>query len=354
MLSTVSILLALLLAFNTASPINPGNPGKTTGNMSTPGKSRLDDFQKILPAEPEFSSRKLHLSFVLNFQFEKLCLECHYENKRHQLTKVDYSNVVDDKIIEFHVVPSYDKNGNMKCFVHQYKYNYKNQLVEVVTGTGLNVEYKYDALGRRTEKIVSAPGGNKVTRYVNAGWRVLEERDENNALLKRYTYGNGIDEQVAQEYMTSNGLVTVLPMYDSTGNMIGITDDTGKLLEKYSYSVFGMPEFDYDINPPVIKSIYIGDGMFITDFSEPVKLESVTTGMKIKHEGVEIQGTFETGAGSKEIKFIPATPLQPGQMSVEIAETVEDECGNQMGSSLPTILYTQRQPPSCMTIQPRR
>jgi RHS repeat-associated protein len=260
-------------------------------------------------------------------------LKCQHENKRHQLTKVDYSNVVDNKVIEFHVVPSYDKNGNMKSFVHQYKYDYKNQLKEVVTGTGLNVEYKYDALGRRTEKIVSAPGEKEITRYVNAGWRVIEERDENNALLKRYTYGNGIDEQVAQEYNTKNGIFTFLPMYDSTGNMIGITDDTGKLIEKYSYSVFGMPEFDYDSSPPIIKNVHVIDGIVITGFSEPVNIETITSGMKVKHEGTVIQGTIEPGAGGKEIKFIPSTPLQPGQMSVEIAETVEDEAGNQMGSS---------------------
>ncbi len=33
--------------------------------------------------------------------------------------------------------------------------------------------------------------------------------------------GNGIDEQVAIEYKTINGFVTVIPMYDTTGNMIG-------------------------------------------------------------------------------------------------------------------------------------
>jgi RHS repeat-associated protein len=91
----------------------------------------------------------------------------------------------------------------------------------------------------------------------------------------------------------------------------------------------------------VIKSIYIGDGMFITDFSEPVKLESVTNGLKIKHEGVVIDGNFESGANGKEIRFIPSTPFQPGQMSVEIEETVEDEAGNQMGSPFSnTFMYS--------------
>jgi RHS repeat-associated protein len=260
-------------------------------------------------------------------------LTCKHENARHQLTIVDYKNEVDGKIIAFHVEPSYDQNGNMKRFVHQYKYDYKNQLREVITGTGLNVEYKYDALGRRIEKTVSAPGGKVVTRYVNAGWRVLEERDEANNLLRRYTYGNGIDEQVAIEYNTKNGIFTFIPMHDTTGNMIGAADDTGKLVEKYSYSSFGMPVFGYDVTPPKTNSMYVGDGIFITNFSEPVKLENLSSVMQIKYEGVELEGTFEAGAGGKEIKFIPSTPLQPGQMSVDIAKTVEDESGNQMENS---------------------
>ncbi|MFC2146452.1 Ig-like domain-containing protein, partial [Acidobacteriota bacterium] len=269
-------------------------------------------------------------------------LKCQHENKRHQLTGVDYSNLVDNKVVEFHVVPSYDKNGNMKSFVHQYKYNYKNQLLEVVTGTGLNVEYRYDALGRRIEKIVSAPGDKEITRYVHAGWRVIEERDDNDVLLKRYTYGNGIDEQVAMEYKTNNGLVTFIPMHDSTGNVIGVADETGKLVEKYSYSVFGMPEFDYDSAPPVIKSVHVIDGMVITGFSEPVNIGTVTNGMKVKHEGTEVAGTIEPGADGKEVKFTPSEPLPAGQMSVEIAETVEDEAGNQMGSSFSnSFMYSE-------------
>jgi RHS repeat-associated protein len=160
-------------------------------------------------------------------------------------------------------------------------------------------------------------------------------------LIRRYTYGNGIDEQVAQEYKTNNGLVTVLPMYDSTGNMIGITDDTGKLLEKYSYSAFGMPEFEYDSAPPVIKNVHVIDGIVITGFSEPVNIGTVTNGMKVKHEGAVIQGTIEPGADVKEVKFTPSEPLPAGQMSLEIAETVEDETGNQMGSPFSnTFMYS--------------
>ena len=342
MASMASILLALLVTFNAIGAVNPVNPGNPTGSLSTPEKSRLVDFQKILPAEPELASRKLHLSFVLSFQFEKLRIECDYENKRHQLTKVDYSNIVDNKVIEFHVVPTYDQNGNMKSFVHQYRYNYKNQLLEVVTGTGLNVSYKYDALGRRTEKMVSVPGEKEITRYVYAGWRVVEERDENNELLKRYTYGNGIDEQVAQEYKTENGFVTVIPMHDSIGNVIGVTDDTGKLLETYNYSTYGTPVFEYDNTPPVINNVYIIDGKVITGFSEPVNIGTVSTGMKVKHEGIVIPGTIEPGAEGKEIKFIPSSPLPAGQLTVEIAETIEDESGNQMESSFSNnVIYSE-------------
>ena len=74
MASMVSILLALLLAFNTSSPITPGNPGKSTGNVSTPEKSRLADFQKILPVVVESAPQNLHISIVLNPR-NKLCVK---------------------------------------------------------------------------------------------------------------------------------------------------------------------------------------------------------------------------------------------------------------------------------------
>jgi len=187
MASIASLILALLVIFNTTGTISPGNPAKSTGNLNIFEKPRLDNFKKIFSSYPPARPQKRHLSFVFNSLIKNTTPECQHENARHQLTSVDYKNEADGKILTFHVVPGYDKNGNMRSFVHQYKYDYKNQLKEVVTGTGLNVEYRYDALGRRIEKIVSAPDGKVVTRYVNAGWRVKEERDDNNALLRLYT-----------------------------------------------------------------------------------------------------------------------------------------------------------------------
>jgi len=44
---------------------------------------------------------------------------------------------------------TYDNNGNLKSYEYQYFYDYSNRLVRVETGTGVVVEYVYDAFGRR-------------------------------------------------------------------------------------------------------------------------------------------------------------------------------------------------------------
>ncbi|MCP4154705.1 MAG: hypothetical protein GY757_43695, partial [bacterium] len=61
-----------------------------------------------------------------------------------------------------------------------------------------------DALGRRIGKTSTAPNSELVTRYILAGWRVIEERqilEQNDTVTARYTYGNGIDERLRLEYL---------------------------------------------------------------------------------------------------------------------------------------------------------
>jgi YD repeat-containing protein len=84
-------------------------------------------------------------------------------NERQQLVNYDGKTL------------TYDNNGNMTGFDKAgYVYNWKNQLVKVSTGTGVNLEYKYDALGRRTAKIIKNPENQTVVRYVHDGYPVIK------------------------------------------------------------------------------------------------------------------------------------------------------------------------------------
>lgn len=65
------------------------------------------------------------------------------------------------------------------------------------TNTMLVGEYSYDALGRRSEKKVTA--GNITTRYMYAGNQVLAEYSQTNTMQRRYVYGPGIDNPLMVE-----------------------------------------------------------------------------------------------------------------------------------------------------------
>ncbi|MCP4152113.1 MAG: hypothetical protein GY757_30510, partial [bacterium] len=167
---------------------------------------------------------------------------------------------------------AHDKNGNLTNFDYQYVYNWQNQLIEVVTGTGVNVEYKYDALGRRIEKTVTDPNSKDVTRYVYKGYQILEERDDDGSVLKRYTYGNGIDEPVEIETDEDKDgtFNSYLPMQNTIGSVIGVADSTGNLVEKVIYTTYGAPTFIYDEEAPKVDVVRTLTGNIVIRFSEPV------------------------------------------------------------------------------------
>ncbi len=253
---------------------------------------------------------------------------------------MDYAQRVGNQVTTVHVDPTYDNNGNLKNFVHQYTYDYRNQLLKVITGTGVTVEYKYDALGRRIEKKVTDNSIETLTRYVFDGWQVIEERDGNDVLTARFIYGNGIDERVEVEYLVSGTLTSFIPMQDTIGNVIGISDDTGKLVEKYTYSAYGAPVIEYDEIKPVGDTITVNDGVVEVRFSEPVNTVTAQTAVTLKSGGTDIPGTFTFNADGSVELFTPDNPLPTGDLTIDISTGLEDNAGNTAENALSqTINY---------------
>ena len=75
----------------------------------------------------------------------------------------------------------------------EYRYDYQNRLISIEQNLGnLSFEvsrYLYDADGRRVYK----RNGPLATRYLYDGWRVLEERDAQDVVLRQYVDGRGLD-----------------------------------------------------------------------------------------------------------------------------------------------------------------
>ena len=85
-----------------------------------------------------------------------------------------------------------------------------------------------------------------------AGWQELETY-VNGTLTERRTFGNGLDEMVRLEKVPSGDVY--LLVYDDSGNLVLVTDDTGEPVERYEYSPFGQRFVYADTAPPVVEQV---------------------------------------------------------------------------------------------------
>jgi RHS repeat-associated protein len=151
---------------------------------------------------------------------------------------------------------SYDLNGNtIQKGTQQFTYDYRNQLIEASDLTSTTT-FLYDPFGRRIQKSTTSGTFNSTPNTINylyAGNQVIEERDQNNQLLKQYIYGNSIDELFRQD-INQSGTLTPYSYYihtDHIGSTTAITTQNGTLQERISYDLYGSPTFKAPDNTPL-------------------------------------------------------------------------------------------------------
>jgi hypothetical protein len=164
---------------------------------------------------------------------------------------------------------------------------------------------------------------------------VIEERDSVNALKARYAYGNGIDESVAIEKANTSGtLISYLPMQDTNGNVIGIADGTGKLIEKVQYDAYGKPAFIYDQEPPQVDQVRVADGKVRVRFSEAVNEAAAKDAIALKEGADEVSGSFVFEEEGKLVVFAPGSALANNtQYALGITTELEDVSGNKLANA---------------------
>lgn len=144
----------------------------------------------------------------------------------------------------------------------QIRYDYANRMVSY-TAAGQRHLYRYDALGRRIEKIVDADGaagGPFATRYVLDGWQEIEERGGGagpGALLATYAFGRYIDEALTirrdPDGIGPAPFFDVFYHADDLYNVMALTGSTGAVLEGYQYDDYGRP-----LNPLTLAPMPVG------------------------------------------------------------------------------------------------
>ncbi len=137
-----------------------------------------------------------------------------------------------------------DEQGN------SYVYDYDNRLIEV----NGNVSYQYDALGRRYKKTVS---GNTYTYYYYQS-QVIEEVDGNNS-IKEFIYAGTVDYLIC---MINNGQQYFFH-YNSLGSIVGLSNSSGNVVERYAYSPYGEVSF-FDGGYGLLSESQIGNDYLYT------------------------------------------------------------------------------------------
>jgi RHS repeat-associated protein len=170
---------------------------------------------------------------------------------------------------------AWDGNGNLvRKGPDHFAWDYRNRLTRVTRdGVGEIARYEYDAFNRLARRVVAG----ETQEWVWAGWQLLE-RYADGQLAMRRIYGQGLDEVVRQE-TDGNGdglLETVtIPVYDSIGNAVAITDAAGKALERYEYAPYGTRTIRVDLTPPAVEQLREAGGTLLLELSEEILLQRV-------------------------------------------------------------------------------
>lgn len=150
----------------------------------------------------------------------------------------------------------YDAKGNTLTDGNSvYTYDILNRQTSVTNGNG-TTEYIYDARGRRIAKV----NGSVTTHYIyDVNYRIIEERDNSEALVATYTYGVGMDEPLTME----RGGQIYYYHRDGLGSITEVSNSVGVIVERYEYDVYGTATI-YDGSNNVLSASAIGNPYLFT------------------------------------------------------------------------------------------
>jgi RHS repeat-associated protein len=133
---------------------------------------------------------------------------------------------------------SYDNNGNLiskadASGTTNYTFNEENQLTQVTLPSGLTVNYKYDALGRRIQRTTTAASNE---RYVYDNSDILIDLNADWSVGTTYLNGLIPDEHLRQTSSTTGVSYFLEDHLDSTK---ALADSAGNLIEQVDFDSFG-------------------------------------------------------------------------------------------------------------------
>jgi len=145
-------------------------------------------------------------------------------------------------------VVSHGENGNLtRRPGASYGYDAQNRLTHATVG-GVTTTFAYDPRNRVVQRTV----GGVTTNLTYDGWNLIEERDGSGALQQVYVHGAGVDEMLAK--VTTAGAVYCIA--DGLGSTVALADESGTLVESYTYDVFGAATIRDGSGAPLAQSAF--------------------------------------------------------------------------------------------------
>jgi len=226
---------------------------------------------------------------------------------------------------------AWDANGNLAAKGDlRFAYDDRNRLTRVTNSGGTEMaRYEYDAFNRRVRAV--SDGTTEETAW--AGWQAVEVYRDG-LLHQRRTWGLGLDEAVRLEIdLDGDGTLdtTHLPVYDSIGNLVAVTDTAGKPVERYDYSPFGQRRVRVDSIPPEVEQVrVVGDEIWL-ELSETVSAaalaEALAAGTLILVEtpsstALDLAVDQPVTEGRQSGKRVVLAPAAVPAVGIEVALTI--------------------------------
>lgn len=128
----------------------------------------------------------------------------------------------------------YDRNGNLAAMGQWlYQFDALNRLVSASNGT-MTAKFFYDAKNR----CVARSYNSSLTFNYYDKWNLIDQFDMRGVQTARYVHGRRIDEIV----LIVNKHGVFYPHHDPLGNITMLTGASGRLIERYNYSIEGKVE----------------------------------------------------------------------------------------------------------------
>ncbi len=125
---------------------------------------------------------------------------------------------------------AYNNNGCLTGGLLTAGFDALNRMTQAVSGLVTN-DYVYDPVNRQAQKAVNTVK----TGFLYDGQQLIEEYDDAGDLACRYIRGNRLDEV----FIKLAGSTKTYLHHDRLGSVIALSDDSGAVLQAYSYSPFG-------------------------------------------------------------------------------------------------------------------